>query len=204
VITNGALLYDARLRDALMQTDIVLPSFDAGDQEVFAKINRPVKTIRYQDVVEGLRTFSKVFQGQLWLETMLVGGLNDTDDQLEKIKAQLKTIDYDRLYINVPVRPPAEDHVDVPLPERMKAAVELLGGISIDQLVSEGFYSEEEDPVKAILNIIQRHPMNQYEIRHFLESRGCETIEEVFEDLKADPKIEAVDYKGYCTYRILE
>jgi len=202
VITNGALLSDEAVRNALMHADIVLPSFDAGDEETFEKINRPMKSIQYQEVVEGLRQFADEYQGELWIETMLVRGVNDTDEELEKLKLQLQEIHYDRLYINVPVRPPAEKEVMEPLKERLEIAVAFLGGISIDALVSEGFYSEDPDPVKAICNIINRHPMNQHEITNFLESRSCEDVEAVFAALEVDPKIEAVEYKGLITYRI--
>jgi len=202
VITNGALLSDAGVREALMHADFVLPSFDAGDEETFRIINRPMGSIHYQDVVEGLRRFSEEYQGELWVETMLVRDVNDTNEQLQKLKLQLQEIHYDRLYINVPVRPPAEQGVREPLKERLEVAVAFLGGISIDALVSEGFYSEELDPVKAICNIINRHPMNQHEIHVFLESRSCENEAEVFAVLEANPNIEAVDYKGYITYRM--
>lgn len=202
VITNGALLMNREVREALLRADLVLPSFDAGEEEAFRRINRPMHGIQYEDVVEGLRQFSEEYQGELWVETMLVRGVNDTDEQLEKLKMQLQEIHYDRLYINVPLRPPAEVSVQAPLKERLEMAVAFLGGTSIDELVSEGFYSEEADPVEAVKTIILRHPMNQHEIRHFLESRSCENQEEVFKALKQDSRIEVVAYRGYLTYRM--
>lgn len=202
VITNGALLYDGDVRKALNQADIVLPSYDAGDEETFVAINRPIGSIRYGDVVEGLRRFSHEYQGQLWVEIMLVRGLNDSDEQLAKLKEGLKEIRHDRVYVNAPIRPPAEASVQEPLPDRIKEAVAVLGGISIDQLVSEGFYSEEFDHLKAVLNIIQRHPMNQHEIAHFLQTRDCENPTLIFDELAKDPHVEGVFYKGYTTYRI--
>lgn len=202
VITNGALLSNEAVRAALMHADFVLPSFDAGDEETFRIINRPMKGIDYKDVVEGLCQFADEYQGQLWIETMLVRGVNDTDEQLQKLKLKLQDIHYDRLYINVPVRPPTEEGVREPLKDRLETAVAFLGGISIDALVSEGFYSEEADHVNAICNIIKRHPMNQHEIHVFLESRECENEAEVLAELEANPQIEAVAYKGYYTYRL--
>ena len=202
VITNGALMSDPVIREALMHADIILPSFDAGDAEMYRRINRPMGGIRYEDVVEGLKQFSEEYQGQLWVETMLVRGMNDTDEHLQKLKMHLQEIHYDRLYINVPVRPPAESSVQEPLKERLERAVSFLGGISIEQLVSEGFYSEEKDDLKAVLDIICRHPMNQHEIQHFLAKRKCEDTEVVFAALRAVPQVETVEYKGYFTYRM--
>ncbi len=45
VITNGSLLDQKEVRDALMISDIVLPSLDAGDKKSFIKINRPSSSI---------------------------------------------------------------------------------------------------------------------------------------------------------------
>ncbi len=50
----------------------------------------------------------------------------------------------------------------------MKFAVKELGGISIDMLSTGDFFSEIKDSYEAILNIIRRHPMNQFEINSFL------------------------------------
>jgi wyosine [tRNA(Phe)-imidazoG37] synthetase (radical SAM superfamily) len=201
VITNGSLLHEENVREALYEADIVLPSFDSYDKESFKKIDRPFGKIKYEDVYEGLMVFSKEYKGELWIETMMIKNINDHEEALLKMKDLLKNINYDRLYINTPVRPPAERWVEAASKESIKQAVNLLGGISIDMLHSEGFFSEEKDDYKAILSIIKRHPMNQYEIDTFLKSRKCEKIEEIFEALKKDENVEVIDYKGYITYR---
>ncbi|MCL4408348.1 MAG: radical SAM protein, partial [Thermotogae bacterium] len=107
VITNGALLYDEDVRMDLRNADVVLPSLDAGDEETFLKINRPNKEIKFERMVEGLKQFSKIRKGQLWIEVMLVKGLNDSEEEITKIKDILKDVNPDRVYINVPIRPPA-------------------------------------------------------------------------------------------------
>lgn len=202
VITNGALMSDSKVREELKNADIVLPSLDACDEEMFKKINRAHGSIKFDDVVKGLRTFSKEYTGQLWIETMIVKDINDNKDFLLKFKEILNTINYHRLYINSPVRPPAEDFVKQPSKEFINEAVSTLGGISIDELVSEGFYSKIEDDYEAILSIIKRHPMNQFEIKYFIEKRGNTDIKEFFKRLDNDDDIEVVNYKNYNTYRL--
>ena len=202
VITNGALFYDADLRSELYQADIVLPTLDAYDEESFKKINRPHGTIDFKMVNDGLKTFSEEYQGQLWIELMLIDGINEDDESLRKYSEALKELHYDRLYINTPVRPPAESFVKALDHEKMSHAVDVLGGISIDLLDSQGFHSEIEDHYEAIMSIIKRHPMNQFEIKGFLESRSCNNIDEIFDDLKEDSKVARVTYKGYDTYRL--
>ena len=201
VITNGALLSEEDVREDLMEADIVLPSFDASNEEEFKRINRPYGKIKYSDVFDGLIKFLKEFNGQLWIEIMFVKDYNDTEEQLLELKSNLEKINYDRIFINTPVRPPAESYVKEPSDEFVKKAAKLLGGTSINQLISNGFSSDIEDDYEAIQSIIKRHPMNQYEIKSFLKSRNCGDIEEIFKNIENDKDISIVEYKGYKTYR---
>ena len=203
VITNGALMYDERTRKDLMKADIVLPSLDACNENMFTRINRPSRSINYKNMLEGLMEFANHYRGQLWLEIMLVKGYNDSVDNLIDFKKILSRIKYDKLYINTPVRPPAESYVNKIDNEKMELAVEMLEGISIDQLVSDGFYSEIEDDVEAVLSIIKRHPMNQFEIVSFLEKRGNKNTMEIFEKLSYIDEVEVVEYMNYNTYRLV-
>lgn len=202
VITNGALFYDSNLRMELYNADIVLPTLDAYDDASFKKINRPYGTLDFGTVNDGLKIFSKEFQGQLWIELMLIDGINDDNESLRKYAETLKQLRYDKLYINTPVRPPAESDVKAVDHEKIDHAVDILGGISIDLLESQGFHSEITNHYEAIMSIIKRHPMNQFEIEGFLTSRGCSTIEETIGALKKDLKVVSVNYKGYETYRL--
>ena len=202
VITNGALMSDSLVRQELKNADIVLPSLDACSQETFKKINRPHGSIRFDDVVNGIREFSKDFKGEIWMETMIIKNINDNTESFLELKKLLDTIDYHRLYINSPVRPPAEEFVEQPSKKSIKEAVSILGGISIDELVSEGFYSEVEDDYEAVLSIIERHPMNQFEIKSFIDKRGKADINEFFNRLNNDENIEVINYKNYNTYRL--
>ena len=202
LITNGALLYDSDLRREVAKADIALPTLDAYNEASFRKINRPFGQLSFESVNAGLIAFSEEYEGQLWLEIMLMAGINDDDDSLSKYEQALKKIKYDRLYLNTPVRPPAEAGVESISCEAMNKAAARLGGISIDLLVSQGFHSEIEDDYEAILSIIKRHPMNQFEIRSFLESRNSKRIDWIMEMLGRDENINVLNYRGINTYRL--
>ncbi|MDD2484337.1 MAG: radical SAM protein [Eubacteriales bacterium] len=202
VITNGALLYDKTVREELFPADIVLPTVDAYDEASFKKINRPHGTIGFEQVKEGLRVFSEEYKGQLWIEIMLMDKINDDQKSLEEYAKELKKLKYERLYINTPIRPPAESEIKAIDHEKMERAVDFLGGISIDLLESEGFHSEIVDDLEAIISIIKRHPMNQFEIEGFLASRACGNIPEIMDNLKQSNKVKVLNYKGFETYRL--
>ena len=190
VITNGALLSDPQVREELCHADMVLPSLDAYNQEISKKIDRPYGK------------FTHMYEGELWLEIMLVDGINDDEQSILKFQELLKELKYDRLYLNTPVRQPAEADVNVVSEERMRYAVEILGGISIEMMSSGAFFSEIEDDYEAVKSIIGRHPMNQFEVRGFLESRDVKDPEAMMEQMKKDEAIHVIDYKGILTFRL--
>lgn len=202
VITNGALLHDKNVRKELCEADIVLPSIDGYDEETSKIIDRSLGTIKFDEELQGLIEFSKEYTGQLWLEIMLVEGINSDKNSIEAFKEILKKINYDRVYINTPVRPPAEDYVKSVGKETIEYAVKELGGISIDMLSSGNFFSEISDNYEAVLSIIRRHPMNQFEVESFINSRDIKNTKEIFERLKEDSKVNVIDYKGIKTYRL--
>ena len=202
VITNGALLSDPQVREELCHADMVLPSLDAYNQEISKKIDRPYGTIKFEEEFEGLKKFTHMYEGELWLEIMLVDGINDDEQSILKFQELLKELKYDRLYLNTPVRPPAEADVNVVSEERMRYAVETLGGISIEMMSSGAFFSEIEDDYEAVKSIIGRHPMNQFEVRGFLESRDVKDPEAMMEQMKKDEAIHVIDYKGILTFRL--
>lgn len=202
VITNGALLYDKNVRSELMNADIVLPSLDSYNEEMFKRIDRPYGRIKFDEVWEGLVDFTNEYKGQIYMEIMLMNGVNDDEKSLLEFKKLLGQIKYDRLYINTPVRPPAEECIEESSKESIQKAVEILKGVSIDMLSSVGFSSDIEDDYQAVISIIGRHPMNQFEIRSFLESRENKDIDKLMQQLSKDDKVQKMDYKGYCTYRL--
>jgi len=117
VITNGSLLYKPDVREELCEANTVLPTFDAGNERLFKAVNRPHGSISFRDMLNGLQTFRKEFSGQLWLEVMLVDGLNDSEEALQEISGHIQNIAPDRIYITTPVRPPAESWVKPPSPQ---------------------------------------------------------------------------------------
>jgi wyosine [tRNA(Phe)-imidazoG37] synthetase (radical SAM superfamily) len=106
VITNSSLLTSKEVREELYGADVVLPSLDAATQETFNMINRPAADLKIGEIIEGLKSFRKEFKGEIWLEVMLVKGVNDHEASL--IAKAAKSINPDRVQLNTVVRPPAE------------------------------------------------------------------------------------------------
>ncbi|HPC84114.1 MAG TPA: radical SAM protein [Thermoanaerobaculaceae bacterium] len=107
VLTNGSLLTDASVRDALSGADLVLPSLDAADDATFTYVNRPHPDLTFAGLINGMVTFRQQFKGEIWLEIMMLGGVTATGDQASKLAQIATRIRPDRIQLNTVVRPPA-------------------------------------------------------------------------------------------------
>ncbi len=198
VITNGSLLYKDDVSDNLLESDVVLPTLDAGSEAVFKGINRPHPEISFDLMLDGQIDFREKFDGQIWEEVMLVDGLNDSQEVLESIKEALDAVGPDRTYVNVPIRPPAETWVKVPAPEKIFRAQEILGGAwDISDYEEGGFgVSEFEDAREAILELGARHPLREEQARSIERSLSEEGI---VDSMISDGTLVRVDYRerGY-------
>lgn len=202
VITNGGLLYDAQVRSELMEADIVLPSLDAVNQQQYQKVNRPRKEIDYYAMLKGLIEFSRDYKGQLWLEIMLVDGYNTDDEDIKAFVSYSHLIRTDRIYINTPVRCPAESDAKPAAPETILKACLAMNAINIDMLTSSTYTSDIEDDYEAYLNIAIRHPLNEEEIRKFLQNRNCQDIEGFLKRLESDEQIKVSRQGELKTYMV--
>ncbi len=108
VITNASFLSDPAARQDLLSADLIVPSLDAASQEVFEVVDRPQQDIKIADVIEGLIQLRKEFKGRLWLEVMLVKGVNDDLEHIRKLKDAIDAINPDKIQLNSPVRSTCE------------------------------------------------------------------------------------------------
>lgn len=127
LITNSVSLVEASVRHDIQTADIIIPSLDAVTQDIFERIDRPVAGLRVEKVINALVSLRREFKGQIWLEVMLVRGINDAPEYLEKIREVVGRIRPDRVQINVPARPPAESWVKPPTVSTLRAARKIFG-----------------------------------------------------------------------------
>jgi wyosine [tRNA(Phe)-imidazoG37] synthetase (radical SAM superfamily) len=166
VITNGALLHRRDVRRQLAAADAVMPSLDAGSEALYRAINRPFPGLTLERHVEGLVAFQRSFAGRLWVEVMLVAGLNDGEAALRDLASALRRIEPDEVHINVPTRPPAEPWVKAPEAGVLERARSLLGARAHVVLPAAGDFEVHTDATIAetVAGIVTRHPLSEQEL----------------------------------------
>jgi len=198
VITNGTLFYRPEVRQELVAADAVLPTLDAGNEKLYHKINRPHPEITFKRQVEGLKAFRKEYRGNLWVEVMLVRGLNDTEDALKELAGLLEEIQPDEVHILQPDRPPAEVWVKPADEEGLLRARAILGKIAtvIDPVKGLFDLSGSENLVDAIVGIITRHPMQETELIETLTQFSQRDVIETLNELEKSGKAQIVSRYG--------
>lgn len=198
VITNGSLLYLEEVRRELLTADAVLPSLDAGNPNLYKKINRPHPAVTFQRLVDGLVAFRREYQGKLWVEVMLVHDLNDTEHALREIAAIMQAIQPNEVHILQPTRPPAEPWVQPPDEEGLLRARAILGDIAniIHPATGSFDLSSEENLVDAVIGIITRHPMREEELLNTLEFWSPGEVVQTLSDLKNSGRARTLERYG--------
>lgn len=198
VITNGSFLFDPQVRRDLGAADAVLPALDAGSPELYRRINRPHPHFPFDRYLRGLIEFRREFAGRLWLELMLLQGLNDTERALLDLRCVVERIQPDRVHLAVPYRPPAEGWVRPAGEEGMMRARAILGEVALVMHPAEGEirFADQSGLPEAIMGVITRHPMRLVELKRILGGGETEAIESVLKSLQEEGRAQVVDRLG--------
>ena len=198
LITNGALLYRPEVREELAAADAVMPSLDAGSPDLYRKINRPHPEFTFERLLNGLTSFRDVYDGHLWVEVMLIHGLNDTEAALRDIAAALRQIRPDQVHITQPTRPPVETWVQPPGQEGLLRARAILGEITKISHPASGEFdlSGYDDVVDAILSIISRHPIREQTLIRTVARWFPDQAKDALQALEASGRAQVVERYG--------
>ena len=198
IITNGALFYRREVRQELLAADAVLPSLDAGNPQLYRKVNRPWPDLTFERQIEGLSAFRREYAGKLWVEVMLIQGLNDTEEALREIADVLAVIEPDIVHLGLPTRPPAEAWVQPSDEEGLLRAHAILGEIAHVVHPAAGSFdlSGYDNLADAVMGIITRHPMREDELVKTLERYSPSELKSVLESLIDNNRAQIVTRYG--------
>ncbi|MFA5145537.1 MAG: radical SAM protein [Candidatus Omnitrophota bacterium] len=127
VITNASLLSRPEVREALLGADLIVPTLNTVIPSIFEKIARPHQNIKIEEIIQGLINLRKEFHGKIWIEVMIIEGLNDDLPGVRKLKDIIDKINPDKVQINSPVRTTADKHVSCVPMKKLEKIREILG-----------------------------------------------------------------------------
>ncbi len=202
VITNSSLLSVPQVRQAISGAHWVSVKIDAVSPRTWHRINRPYRGLKLAEILDGIMEFSSSFKGCLTTETMLVRGVNESEDEVRSIAEFISQIKPETSYISVPTRPPAEPWVRPPTEATLNMAHHVFTSFSLSSELLMGHETQPfgftGDVTSDILGATAVHPMRKQSVLQLLAKAGASWS--TVEDLLASGKLVEVRYEGECFY----
>ena len=193
VLTNGTLFYKKQVRAELLKADLVLPSLDAALIKSFQKINRPNSELNIENYIQGLEDFRKEFSGKIWLETLIIPGYNDNQEDLKRLKGAYLKISPDRIQLNTLDRPGAIQNIRSATLEELQKIADVWKPLNVEIIASslqrKKIASYRQDTESTILETIFRRPCTVEDLSKILGIHINE-LNKYLDVLEGDHKIE--------------
>jgi wyosine [tRNA(Phe)-imidazoG37] synthetase (radical SAM superfamily) len=197
VLTNATLLTRTDVREALRAADIVVPSLDAATPGMFRRVNRPNRSLSLFRTLNGLVEFRRRYKGEIWLEIMLVKGMNDTPPHIRKLKEAIAAIRPDKVQLNTVVRPPAEKNAGPLNAVEMEKIREAIGkGCEVvADFPKKGQTPAMKSLEAGILAMVRRRPVTAEDITASLGNHH-DVVRKALASLVSAKKIRRISFKG--------
>lgn len=202
IITNGSLLYRTEVQEALCQCNYVSVKVDSVIDPIWRAINKPVKTLKLDDVLAGIEQFSLLFKGRLVTETMLLKHVNDSLDSVRATSMFIHSLNPSIAYIAVPTRPtafqdvfPADEetvNLTYQIYQEQLPHVELLTGYEGNAFSSTGDFEAD------LLSITAVHPMREDAVIELL-NKTMSSVDRL-NKLMEQQIIKKIFYEGHFFY----
>ena len=205
VLTNGTLLFDAKVRAEIKDADVVLPSLDAATNSVFHKINRPASELDIDQYIQGLINFRKEFKGKIWLEIFILPEYNLEETELKELEQKIAEINPDSIQLNTLDRPGAVADLHSATREELEKIKGLWKFKNVEIISSatqrKNIPSYRSDAETAILETISRRPCTIEDLIKILGIHINE-INKYLAVLEEEKKIETIRQERGVFYQI--
>lgn len=161
LLTNGSLFWMEEVRQAVRQVDCIMPTLCSAFVETFKRIHRPHSDLDFDRVLEGLKALRREYSGDIFLETVLLKGMNDTEAEVQGLKTLIDQIKPDRVQLNTVVRPPSDSSARALDREKLEEIRGVLGQqaeiVADVAPVSKG--GGRESRAWTFLDMVKRRPL---------------------------------------------
>ena len=171
ILTNGSLLWDEQIRKRVLGADIILPTLSTANEKTFQLIHQPHPKLVLSRIIQGYQSLRQEYKGLIFLEVVLLAGINDSEKEMKALKREINKISPDKIQLNTVVRPPADSRAQALDREQLEVIKGILGSraeIVVDQL-SKGKGTGKNPSLNAILEMARRRPVRTIDIVNALD-----------------------------------
>lgn len=189
ILSNGSNFGNPSVARALQNFDIVKFSLDCVSEKCFKKIDRPHRQWEIEKILDGIKSFAMHFQGELVAEVLVIKGLNDNLQEMQKIAHFLRGINITRVDLGSIDRPPAYrvEGISIQDLESLSSAFDGLY-VSIPKREKREAPKHSLEDSQELLEIIARRPIAEDEFLDLFAENGQIFLEELFREKKIQIK----------------
>lgn len=172
VLTNGSLLHRPEVRETLLQADMIMPTFSTVKEETFRAMHQPHEDLSVALLTAGLKSLRKIYRGRLFIEVMLLSGINDSEEEIESLRQAILEIAPDKVQLNTVVRPPA-DAKAIPLDRKKLEVVNEAFGPRAEIIATAPIRGRQHflgSLSAAVLEMAKRRPVTVEDVARALEA----------------------------------
>ncbi len=202
IISNASLIWRQEIQETLSLADWVSLKVDAVDDILWRRINRPQAALEHPAILDGMLSFARRYQGTLVTESMLVRGVNDSDQAARELAAFLTRLNPGVAYLSVPTRPPSERDVCAPDEATLNRIFQIIdqqiGRVELMAGYEGNAFSTTGDVAEDLLSITAVHPMREEAVQALLDKAGAGW--DLVERLVEQRRLVQTEYGGRTFY----
>ncbi|HHS6870718.1 TPA: radical SAM protein [Campylobacter jejuni] len=197
ILSNGTAVLDEDKFNALLKLDVVKFSLDSAVAKTFYRIDRALKNIDLEKMIEKMADFRARFNGDLIMEILVVKDLNDNEEEFKALNQALKKIMPLRVDLSTIDRPPAYAVKKIS-EEKLLELSKLIDSTPV--LLAKRHYEGEKLSFneEELLKIL--HLRSQSEID--IEAKFDEQSKTLLNQLIKEKKVKILDLAGVKFYKV--
>lgn len=201
ILTNGSLFWDDAVRKRVKGANLIMPTLSSAVSSTFQTIHRPHGNLTLDRIVGGLKRLRMDFDGLIYLEVILLSGINDTDEEVRALKPLIQEIQPDKIQLNTVVRPPADSCAKALEGKRLEEIKLFLGEraeIVVDIGAEKGTVAPDTKG-KGLLEMVRRRPLRAKDMASSL-GLSIDEVESVVKGLLIKGYLRRQDHSGEIFY----
>ncbi len=179
ILSNSSTINNPSIQNSLKKLDIVKLSLDSVIPKTFKKIDRPMNDIKIENIIDGIKSFSKIYNGELIIEVLVVKGINDKIEEFRELNKVLNEINPTRVDISTIDRPPAYDVEAVEYEKLFELSKEIKNQHIFIASRKNLSNKKESFSKEDILNTLSKRPFSEDDVKNILD----ENSQKIFFDL---------------------
>lgn len=197
ILSNGTAVLDEDKFNALLNVDVVKFSLDSAVAKTFYRIDRALKNIDLEKMIEKMADFRARFNGDLIMEILVVKDLNDNEEEFKALNQALKKIAPLRVDLSTIDRPPAYAVKKVS-EEKLLELSKLIDSTPV--LLAKRHYEGEKLSFNEEELLKMLHLRSQSEID--IEVKFDEQSKTLLNQLIKEKKVKILDLAGVKFYKV--